>query len=483
MVYLYHDDWGFAVLDYIGSQSGFSGQDFTLHNVFSFLKGIYFLWSGRVGGFFVHIYMQKLGLPFIQVFQSVVILAIVILSLIISSKTVQKNASVFAVLFSVLLYFSLPSSVLVGGVYWYSASSTNLWGIPLFLFAVYHMVVSGKITFTSVICMALSTTFHEQLASAVLAYLFVFFGLEFVFNQKPTLRDILKSSLVLLVACFIILAPGNLNRKALNSDFYNSHNFLTLIVSNTASISERFFWPGFANIFIFCLLFSLLFLLFFFLFKKNTHPHFKFFILVPILFFPLYFSGNKILFLVAFLVAFSVALFLTSYSHRSGRIIFAVHIAALVSLLPLLYAPVVAGRSGIIFFFLEFIPILYSVILVQNYLPESLKLCIIVIIILISSKNVITVYSGYRANDEINRINDVFLRNLSYEQRYKMTSRGSVQLIKLKKPEFAEVMPYQRPLIERWMKKYYRLDPQTNFQWVSEDFLLSKKLLHCEESK
>jgi hypothetical protein len=41
LVFLYFDDWGLAVLDYVGAQHGFLGQDFDFHHLMNFLRGMY----------------------------------------------------------------------------------------------------------------------------------------------------------------------------------------------------------------------------------------------------------------------------------------------------------------------------------------------------------------------------------------------------------------------------------------------------------
>ena len=45
---------------------------------------------------------------------------------------------------------------------------------------------------------------------------------------------------------------------------------------------------------------------------------------------------------------------------------------------------------------------------------------------------------------------------------------GAVTLFKLKDRRFSTTTPYEPyegPKIERWMKKYYRLAPDTEFTW------------------
>ena len=146
MVYYYHDDWGVSVLDYVSVQTGFEGQNFTITHLFNFISEFYLNWSGRIGGVFSLIVSERLGLTFIQIFQPVVIMTILISSILISKKISRTDYGVFVVSLSVLLYMSFPSSILVGGIYWYSASTMYMWGIPFFLLAIYLMTVNEKLT-------------------------------------------------------------------------------------------------------------------------------------------------------------------------------------------------------------------------------------------------------------------------------------------------------------------------------------------------
>ena len=470
-VFLYHDDFGLAVLDYVGTQTGFSGQGFPLSKALAFLKGMYLLWSGRVGGLLAFIYAQKLGLDFVRVLQSGLILLAVLLALGTASEAAEKGAGPFAVFFAVLLYLCLPASVLVGGVYWFAASSLSLWGIPFFLFAVWRLAGCGRLTPAATFCLVFAVTFHEQLAVAGLAWLAAHFLFSAVAGERPVRGDFLRSLPVLVVASAVIFAPGNFNRKTVFADFYHGRGVFEIIVANARVVSDLFFWPRLENIFVLCLLLSLFLLLFYWsgiVTSRHSRYRFLFLFIVPVLFLLLYLHGDRLFFMLALVFASSVALFRVTWTSRKGRIAWGLHVAALASLLPLFYAPGVAGRSGIIFCFLEFVPILYSVILLEGLLVWPFRVGIAIFCLLLASGNVVTIYRGYHSNSAVNRDNIARLRSLSRAQRQHRPESRSVQLHRLPAPRYAEVMPYQRPLIEKWMKKYYQLDPATRFVWINE---------------
>jgi len=296
------------------------------------------------------------------------------------------------------------------------------------------------------------------------------YGLKSIDERILSVKGSVKIFLLLIVASLVIFAPGNFNRMSFNSNFYDEHDFFTIIMSNATNIGNLFFCPREANIFIICQLFSLVFLVCYLFFKKIR---FRLgFLMLTFMVFISLLCDAKVVFGVIFIVVYSIVLLRVGCLSQLGRVVFAVHIGALVSLLPLLYMPNVAGRSGIIYFFLEFVPILYSMMLIDRLLPRSVKACILAFILMVSFNNVVSIYKGYQANDKINKANDITLRTLSYKLKHQSSEQKdikTIQLVKLKEPYYAEVMPYQRPLIERWMKKYYVLEPKIKFHWISPE--------------
>ena len=84
---------------------------------------------------------------------------------------------------------------------------------------------------------------------------------------------------------------------------------------------------------------------------------------------------------------------------------------------------------------------------------------------IVSAASAAVVFDGYRTNREIHAVNDAQLRVTSFRQRTGVGTDEPVRLFRLKDARFGTIMPYQRPRIEVWMKKYYRLDPDTEFTW------------------
>jgi len=167
LVFLYSDDWGLAVLDYVGAQHGFLGQDFDFHHLMNFLRGMYLNWTGRVTALGALIYLFKLGLEYVRLFQVTAILAIVLLSL----KLASDHAAVRPpVLIPIALYLALPVFALAAGLYWFTASSTYVWGIPFLLGGIWLVKRRGQFSIASGLLLAVAACFHEMMALAVIGF-------------------------------------------------------------------------------------------------------------------------------------------------------------------------------------------------------------------------------------------------------------------------------------------------------------------------
>jgi|OpeIllAssembly_1097287.scaffolds.fasta_scaffold1729723_1 hypothetical protein len=102
---------------------------------------------------------------------------------------------------------------------------------------------------------------------------------------------------------------------------------------------------------------------------------------------------------------------------------------------------------------------------VSNAVPIWASRAVLVIIACFSIGNAYKLYNGYLQNYEVNKLNDYQLQLASYKVRNYHEDIESVQLYKLSSPRFAETMPYDRPLIEKWIKKYYVLPEKVVLDW------------------
>jgi hypothetical protein len=466
LVYLCHDDWGIAVLDYVSTQTGFAGRDFTLSHALRYVAEVYTVWAGRVGGLLAHAYAQKAGLGFVQVLQPTIILAAGVLCLALARPALGGRWSLLGAAFAVLVYALLPVRILVAGVYWYSASSVYLWGVPIFLAGAWLVARTGRVGVVAALLLAASATFHEVLAMVAVCFLLVCLGFRKWRDQEPVAGALAPAALVLVVAALIVFAPGNLNRKAFNADFYAARSVWEIVSFNAGVVARNWFWPEVRNLSFLAWLSSMLFLVM--AVRERDRARFRRMAagggLLAALLAACYLAGQPLAFAALLLAGYGVVLYLGALQERAGTVVFAVFAAAVVSSLPLLYAPEVPGRAGVTFFFLLMAPFTYSAAAAQRSLRPAVQVAVVLVLAGLALGNVAYVYQGYSANAAVHESNNARLRAAGQVAR-EGEAPDTVVLRKLPRPRFAEVMPYERPLIERWMKKYYRLPPDTELQW------------------
>jgi hypothetical protein len=467
MVFLYHDDWGLSVLSYTREELGFKGQDFSLSQALSFTAGIYESWSGRVVPIFLHIYAQKAGLWFVRIFQVAVILSVVMLSVKISRKeSGEQENRFYLVLLAVILYLAIPKYVLAGGVYWFTAASIYLWGIPFFLISAYLTCRYKQFTWVSALLLAFAAIFNEQIGVASLAYLVVFFSVNRESAKNGILLYIFKASPVLISSVLTIFAPGNFHRKETAAALYE-RELTDILLSNANRVAESFFWPKMSNVF-FALIALSLVMLCFHVWRHNKAIS-KFFLVASALYVAvlsyLYIANSPLLFALLFALAYTAALLYVTYWLESAPIVFSIYVAGLASIFLVLLAPGVSDRSGIPLLMLLFVPILYSFEITSQVVSVRYKTPVVAIALLLSLTNAGHVFRGYLSNYQVNKLNDCQLKAARFRHEYYGERVEEIQLFKLKNPRFAEVMPYDRPLIEKWMKKYYRLPAEVEFHW------------------
>jgi hypothetical protein len=465
MVFPYHDDWGLAVLDYGIEQTGFSGQNFKFSHALSFLVNLYKNWSGRVFSIFLEIYLLKFGLWYVRLFQILTILTILYYSMRIAIGYDERPKIASAIfILPIILYISLPPEIFMGGIYWFSAASNYLWGVPLFLFAAHSVFANQKITIGSSVMLALSSIFHEQMACAAIAFYLSYIMYDQLFgSKKQSLLDkfFFLAPTVLLSAA-TILAPGNFARKKLS--VYGSDSLYEIVLKNFTAISEMFISQNSTFFWIFFLSFISLA---FSSIKKpiRTASDLLFLGLSGIVLLFSYFLLPHLLFAICFVGLYSFALLRLCRVSKSGMVVFSVFVASLASLAPLLLAPVFYWRSGIPFYLLLFVPILFSMAAIKK---EGFKYCmssVFGVIFILGLFSSISIFNGYKNNYKANIMNHYQLMILSYKINNNMDVDNTVSLFKLPSPKYAEFMPYQRPLIEKWIKKYYQVPQEINFEW------------------
>jgi len=459
MLYLLHDDWGLSVLHYVIEQGGFQGQDFSFSQSINFLWDLYNRWSGRVVSISFLIYLSKAGIWYIRIWQVIAIFSIVFLAYKITTKALDVDKKSSFLLLSMALYMVLPDRALITGVYWFSASSCYLWGIPFFLFGVYLTMLTDKVSFFPYVLMMISATFHELMGVAVIAYLFMS---AFFYIGEISFKRVAYYLLPTLAAAVTILSPGNFARKKVSN--YGDSSIFEHVISNFNTLVDRLFSPeqlGVHNVF-----FVLLGLSFLSMFWKLVLQRFslsqRLLILLTTI---LFFSLSTVLSGIVFILIYSALLYYSCRTLDAKKIILPIYASSIAALIPLLLAPGLPWRSELIFMVLTFVPILYSIGQLNRKNEVFFRNFFIFSVMLFATFNSYKIFDGYRKNSAAHQANDYILRSVSTMIARKDDVGDTVMLFKLPEPYYAETMPYDRPLIERWMKKYYSLPDNIVFSW------------------
>ncbi len=466
LVFPYHDDWGYAVLSYTTEQTGFTGQDFTFDRLLAFIGAEYTHWSGRVAAFFFQIQLFKLGLTSVRLYQFASILAILALAVLIPAKP-RQPFWVYAV--PPLLYLALPEHVLVGGVYWFSAAAGYLWGLAFLLGAAWLLKRDGQAGLGACLLLSLTALFHELLAIAALAFAFTWVIMlrERLRSKGALIRYALFLLPVLLCAAICVLAPGNFKRKSVST--YASEHTLDIVLSNLNAMTHM--WTSLGSLAGGGVLVGAWVALWR---HAPKHPGSGLRVLRDygtlvgaVLCFALlaapapYSSAAPVI----FAALFASSLYRVCTTHSAGAVVFSLYVAALASLAPLLLSPGVPGRALIPFDFLMFVPVIFALSNLQGLAQSWLAGLAACLVLFVAKDSALNIYRGYQRNELVQVANDAKLRALSLDIENGVSVARGVSLYKLPDPRYAETMPYDRPLIERWIRKFYRLPPGLEFNW------------------
>jgi hypothetical protein len=465
MVFPYHDDWGYATLSYVGEQTGFTGRNFNLMQLLAFLYGEYMHWSGRFVAFFVQINVFKAGIEYVRLAQVGIILSIIFLAVRISPR---KNFIHPLTIVPIVYFLSLPQYSVVGGLYWFSASVAYVWGISLFLYAAYLIQRKREFTITSTIILTCAAAFHEQMSFAVVAFVISYTILRQFpeFNAERVLRDLKLASPVFLIATMTTFAPGNFNRKSISA--YPSSSLTDTLTINAKALTHWIFVhpEGRTLLAILAASFVVLLVLLLRSSSRRSKPLAVTLSLLAVL--GVCYSISLSLFFAATLFSYGVLLFLLRNKFEFDGIVFSTYIAAVASLALLLVAPGVAGRSLLTFFFLMIIPVTFVFSQLYCAGPKPIVYAAILAVLPFAVSNAGSVYTGYKSNFEVNSVNHAKLITASHEINYEQSAQTSAILLKLRKPRYAEKMPYEKPQIEKWIKKYYALPDDFSFVWSGQ---------------
>ncbi|MFC0266590.1 DUF6056 family protein [Kushneria aurantia] len=469
-VFPYHDDWGYAVLSYVTEQRGFAGQNFSLQQYLAFLHDEYFNWTGRVLAFFIQIGLFRIGLDAVRIVQIVLLFLIPLLSLKVFNYEILQRA---AIVWPILCFCALPPFVTVGGLYWFSASIAYVWGIVPLLLGAWRMRVVGYPDMLSSLLIAFAALFQEQMAIAALIFLATFAVVEWCRKSQVSVwRCAIYAIPSVMAAIAVVLSPGNFARSHATN---RTGSLLSGFGDNFQTLGQYLSGAGESHAFLAILLILLATLLPDCLKGRLSRGHVVIITMAVVL-------GLVVLCLTvpaagawALVILLAAALIWSAVHGDIPLTVACCGMAALGSLLLLLVSPSVSGRSLLPFYFLMFVPASYTL---QRFFSSAVNIrrwfrsfVVITLLVVVGAALVQTLntYEGYALNQPVNQENQ---RQFQSAQQLLSSATSSeltpvLLLHRLPDDQYAETMPYERPLIEKWMKKFYELPSDSVLIWLS----------------
>ena len=462
MVFPYHDDWGLAVLDYGVVVSGFEGRSFSVVQAIDFFSQMYMQWSGRVVPFFVQAFVFKGGVDAVRVFQIAVIVCVVLLAARLGSA---GRAISWILAVPIVLYLAVPLFVAARGLYWYSASSHSLWGVPILFLGAVLAVRSVAITPPAAAAMAIAALFNEMMSAAVLALLgtLIIAQLARGVAWRPLAWQAVLCVPAVLAGGFVVLAPGNFVRVGQSE--YRAEGPVGIALANFARVAELVTQHQSARPFLLLWAMAVALLVMRIFLSRGFRIG----------------LASAIASMTVLVLGFSLAgpwalgaiwivhvgLVLLLRMQAGAVIALGLLMGAAASVLPVLASPVIYPRSMINLYVFLFPPIAWAVGITASSGP---RVSLVVLGVFIAAAipamgNARDVYRGYAQSLPFHAANERALQLASEEAAGGKSALLSVRLYMLPTVRYSEVMPYQKPAIETWIKKYYGLSPATQFDY------------------
>lgn len=411
----YHDDYGYAALSY-----GVKGSypEFSLYNLFLFIKDHYVNWGGRVLFFFFEVLSLQLDMQGFMFIQSIVVALMILFSYKTIITIVYRNDTkynIFVLFLLIGMYLLFAKRSYQNALFWASASVLYVWPLCPLMIGFYLLTrcyISNDISLFRLVMMGITFFMagfsQEQIALTSLSVPALFFVctrkiINYNGRKKPLI--IIQISSLLGAAC-LLLAPGNFRRLGSGHDG-GFHSLADFPVVTWGFLQDLLAAPGsilWIAAFIFCLV----------MIKKKE---------------------VKFVFPFLAMAFISLAIF---------------YIIKLRYLSPRIYFPTS-------FFLTIFSCAILSIIISGNrYLNKYMAYIASVFLIFSICHHAFFVLRGYYINYPVVIKNDLNLKSASKEHA------KEVIFYKLPMRWYHECMPYDdRKYIENWIKQYYKIDMDT----------------------
>lgn len=476
---MYFDDYGNASLSYSYIVDGVKGTNYNISQLLEWAIHIYNGWGGRILYAIVFIIpLLKHGITAYMAAQTFILLGIFYLMYKLSEDYLEDKGKRYLIpIILFILYSCIDMAYLRHGIYWASASVLYIWPLfPLFLSIYLYNKLCKKIKknekinywlyfpilFLSIIFTTMS---QEQYGITLIAYIVSYIVLTHIKNIKEYIKLDLFS-LIVAISSYLVLfmAPGNWARMATNVEF-SKLSFFGKILRNTPRIFYALFFDK-QQIYVYLLCGIMLYIIYEFLKERKINKYFLYFsglvsvIQIIIVKFNIQHIASYLFFAIWFL---DIATLTFIYLYKEKKLgLMAMEIAAICSEFCLLVSPTVGGRTCLPYMFMLFVIITCFIIFMININEKTYNTFIIIIFLIIGlygAKNYYVVYSGYRNNYPIYKLNDRIYKE--YE------SGDTLTLYKPINSWFGSTQSYEEPSMDIWIKEYYDIPQEVQFNWVA----------------
>lgn len=481
-----YDDYGYASLTY-GWTENTAGMDYTLREIFNFLKWHYLNHGGRILYFFFEIVMFKTGgTELMQIVQAVIVIVISILSGKIVAETIKceewQSISLCLILYGTLCLRSVRDSV-----YWYTASVLYVWPLLPLLGCIWFTILvrrkETRLRKWAVVLLAFMAAFSQEQTSVLVIVWSVMCILSVCLEQRQENAKIHIPAYLILMGisavaggAITIMAPGNFVRAGTCDEYY-SKNILIRSIENAGKIINCNI--GYWN-WVFVLITTIVIGTAAAIYFKSRK------ILVLACIFAGYYVLERIfpgrmqtvplLFGVVVRFVWALCFFgilFMYYYKRKNYLLLSLLIAGICSQGAMIVSPSILTRCHTVMEFILHLILAECIISIGNsdFIKQQKRKMVgyyvgVGLLGLYAFCNFCCIIGGYKRNDEINQMNHERLTEAaqSFEAGHDIEE---IELYKLYDDRYATNMPYQEGFeySEWWMKNYYELPGEVRFVW------------------
>ena len=498
-VFMYFDDYGYVTLSYAVQVPGIEGTNYSLAQLFEFLKLHYNGWGGRVFAYFLEIILLKNGLWIMRLFMSFVVCGLFyIIHYYVLKSSGKKIPLAYSGILACSLFGFIQIDVLRDSFFWFIAAMVYLVPTILFLIGfIFYIKINIKeksrantayklISFLSFLLLSSS---QEQLGGAlIVTFIFILLLKKLYFKIRIEKFDIITLLGICGAFCFLVFSPGNRLRLSVTETSNGGEiSFLDKLLLNFEGVAKLFFSDSFYLFLILVLITTLVISICLIKRKWGLKCVNYFYCTLNIVIFILVLKTNGNLYsltentthtiiLNITLILFVLLTFIqieTYYILEKKFIIVISFMFGFITVGALIVSPTLTLRSFAPFMLIYFIVALdVFVEIVYHIRRKKIQVGFIGVIVAISIFSLFPVYNGYGINSQVLKYNEQIL--LEAKEKEKTNFRiDSIILCKLKDDLYGYVMPYYYDNgVSSAMKIYYSLPESVSFEWIDPDLIL-----------